>query len=141
MSGKPKQKVYEYTQTGKFVRTYDSQAEAREVNFSNVKGKKPVFQYKEHRLLDNGNVLVKERIGRDAIKSLLRRESNEFLKDYKSPKVKLLNLDNKVIATFKNTNIASKLTGIPESTIANQISSKYDNVGWTDRGLLFRSND
>ena len=68
-------------------------------------------------------------------------DTTTVVKDYKSPKVKLLNLDNKVIATFKNTNIASKLTGIPESTIANQISSKYDNVGWTDRGLLFRSND
>lgn len=138
MSGRPKQRVYEYSKDGKFLGTYESQAEARGKYYPNDIGKRPLFEYDDYHILNNENVLCRERLGRTGIKRLYKRLNNQFITDETEP-IKVINLDNEVIARFKNIRIAYRITNVPYGTIHSQLNSKKKvDPYFTKEGLLFR---
>jgi hypothetical protein len=149
MSGRPKQKRYEYNQDGKFIREYVCENDIRKEYYAEDKGKRPLFgttktnhkgkvysyNYSYH-ILKNNNIIVKERIGREGIKNLIKHINNDFVKIYNKKKINVINLDNEIIASFISENIAAKMTNIPISTIHNQLTK---GKGFsTDRGLIFK---
>lgn len=149
MSGRPKQKRYEYNQEGKFIREYECENDIRKEYYSQDKGKRPLFgttrtNYKGktysytylYHILKNNNIIVKERIGRIGIKNLLRHINNDFVNISNKKKINVINLDNEIIASFVNINIASKMTNIPLSTIHSQLTKSKGFS--TDRGLIFK---
>jgi len=143
MSGRPKQKRYEYDQNGKFIKQFECENDIRKQYYSKDVGKRPLFggnKYNyDYHILKNNNIIVKERIGRIGIKNLLRRINNDFVNISNEKKINVYNLDNKIVASFINMNIAAKMTGIPLQTIHSQVNR---GKGYsTDRGLIFKYDE
>ncbi len=142
MSGRPKQKRYQYNSEGKFLKEFDCEDDIRKTYYSKDKGKRPLFRNncleREYHLLPNNDLIFKERTGRKLVQHINNYINNEYVnaEKYKTPAVRLVNLDNKTIARFINTNIASKLTGISESTILHNLEAKGNKL--TKRGLIFK---
>ena len=124
MSGRAKQKVYLYGESGTFIREFQSETEASKHFYGN---KRPLFQNKEHHLISNFSILLKERIGRDNVKKLFRKINSPFITIRANEKpVECLNLNNEVIATYKGAHIASLLSNVPKATIYHQLETgKY----------------
>lgn len=142
MSGRPKQVRYQYSKDGKFLNQFDSETDVRKKYYSNDKGKRPLFgtkgYIKEYHILPDNTFLTKERIGRTGIREINKRiDSKLFLDiDNNDTKIKVFNLDNKIIASFVSIKIASKMTNIPFGTIYSQL--KDDRGKFTHSGLIFK---
>ena len=135
MSGRPKQNVFQYDTNGKFIKSYECINDARKRYYFNDKGKRPMFTEKDYHVLPDNTYLVTERIGRDAIKLLVKKSKSEFIKINEEKTIKLFNLDNREIARFASISIAHKLTNIPISTIFHQVN---DGKGFTKTDLIFK---
>jgi hypothetical protein len=124
MSGRAKQKVYLYGESGIFIREFQSEVEAATHFYGS---KRPLFQKKEHHLIGDYGILLKERIGRDNVKKLFRKINSPFITTRANEKpVECLNLNNEVIATYKGAYIASLLSNVPKTTIYHQLETgKY----------------
>lgn len=144
MSGRPKQKRYQYDRNGRFIREFESESDCRREYYSNITGKYPMFNRngvkfdREYHILPDDTFLFKERVGRVGVRDLKRRlDSKEFLNiNFKEPRIKCLNLDNKVVATFANINIAHKMTNIPIGTIWHSLKARQTNS--SSRNLIFK---
>lgn len=127
MAGKPKIEVYEYTKQGSFVKKYISLSEVTESHYSDKKGKYPLFRNKNDRchILPNGNMLVKSRIGREAIRREYTIAKNPLI-NYNSSvmhekQVRCYDALGKKIATFENPYIASVLLNLRHSTVYSML--------------------
>jgi hypothetical protein len=141
MSGRPKVKRFEYDSNGKYIKEYDCENDVRKSHYPNDIGKRPLFTNKQlihnYHILPNGNFVTKERIGRKGIIEIQKRLNNDFIKIKNNDKnINVYNLDNKIIATFANIQIASKLSNIPIGTIHHQLNTKVNK--FTERGILFK---
>lgn len=141
MSGRPKIKVYEYQQDGKFVETYECMNDARRKYWPADKGQRPLFKNGNYTYdfvkLPNGNVLVQNRVGRDNIKVMIKRANSPWIDESHDNKyIQVLNMDKKVIATFKNIRIASTMTNISQATIHHSLNDSKGCIGKS--GLLFQ---
>lgn len=133
MSGKAKQKVYQYTAQGKFIQEFESETSAAIRCYGS---KRPLFQTKDYHLTIN-TILVKEKIGRDAVKKLFRKINSPFITTRSDDKIiECLNLNNEVIATYKGLHIASLLSNVAKATIFNQL--KNNKCSHTNIDLIFR---
>lgn len=142
MAGRIKQEVYLYDTDGKYLRKFESCSE-----FSRT------FQFPENLFsrdfdvyeFEDGRVAATYRIGRKGIEAWRRYKNSEYTKEYRGRKiaetvyketdslkeVELINLDEEVIATFKNEYFAKKLLGV--------VSNKRLHVKYYDeKGLKFR---
>lgn len=125
MAGNPPIKVYQYNKDGKFLKMFDSIQDVRKEYYKEDSGKRPFFRFKSlYTILPDNTIVCKEKVGREFVKHVFKRLSNPFVRlDETSPLIKLFNIDNKVIATFKDIMIASKLTGISYRTIYAQLNT------------------
>lgn len=131
MSGRVKQKVYQYDIKGKFIQEFESEAEAARKYYGD---KRPLFQIKNYHLTSSVDILVKERIGRSAIKILFRKINSPFITSAATKPVECLNLNNEIIAVYKNAHLASLLSGIDRTTIDHQLKTGKS----TNKDLFFR---
>ena len=143
MSGRPKNRVYQYDKDGMFLQTFECENDIRKKYYQTDKGKRPLFTNTtkyvniKYHILPDETLLFKERIGRTGVKEFNKRLNDEFLKlSTKNKTVRVFNLDNKEIARFINMNIASKMTGIPIGTIHHSL---YDGKQkFSHRNLIFK---
>jgi len=146
MSGRPKQKCYQYDSSGKFIKVYDSNAEVLGKYFSHIKGKRPLFisytkekiYRKDYIVLPDNTFLTKARIGREGIRDIKKRIGNPFLKPSNTV-IDVYNLDNELVASFNGLNIASNLCNIPKGTIYSQLTKSVNKAAESNSsGLLFK---
>lgn len=129
-----KQKVFLYGKTGCFIREFQSETDASVYYYNN---KRALFQYNSHHLISDSCILLKERIGRDAVKKLFRKINSPFITTRSDDKlIECLNLNNEVIATYKGLHIASLLSNVPKPTIFNQLKNNKGSHVKID--LMFR---
>jgi len=128
MAGKKPKKIFEYTPNGKYVQTFETMSDCRRVHFSHIRGKIPILRLEKlgtkYTILENGNILVKERIGRDKIKFLLRVDKSEYCTnlietDYNP--IEVYNLEGVLLLEARNMNVLTKMTGISGATVSNQL--------------------
>ena len=71
MSGRPNQKVFEYTTEGMYIRSYESISELRKEYYSTDKGVRPIFVNKvedyDFHVTPKNTIVLKERPYRDSI--------------------------------------------------------------------------
>jgi len=143
MSGRVKQKVYEYTKTGKYVRDYESISEYREIYFSKDQGKRPIFTHTElgmdYNVIDE-IIILKERPGRETIKLLYFIHNSKYCNTGIDRPVQVFNLKNELIAEFKNTVLLLKLMPhLSQVTVSHQLNRKTSNPHKSRRlGLTFK---
>ena len=134
MSGRAKQKVYLYGESGIFIREFQSETEAATHFYGS---KRPLFQNKDYHLHGNCAILLKDRIGRANVKKLFRKINSPFITIRADEKpVECLNLNNEVIATYKGVHIASLLSNVPKATIYHQLENNKGS--YTKIDLIFR---
>lgn len=147
MSGRPKNKVYHYTEDGKFIKVFNCENDVKREYYpntnrplfvrqsSNKDGKKYYYNYETIQLLDN-TIISKIRIGREGVRDFIKKSKSPFTNIQDNERIiEAYNLDNKVIATFKGLHVASKMTNIPASTIHHQVTR---NSKHTQSDLIFR---
>ena len=137
MPGRPKKRVYEYSEDGKFIQTYECENDVRRKYYSRDRGNRPLWRENaNYHKLSNGNFITQERIGRVGINEINRRLKCDFLKiDHSSKPINCYNIDGVKIATFVDFKAAYKLTKIPATTIYHQLNSRI--TDFTDRGIIF----
>lgn len=151
MSGRPKKKVHVYSLKGKYIESFNSIAEYRQLYFPEIKGVKPIFdKYLYHPkkgiihfTIVNGTIAFDTRYGRDITKQVLAIYNSPFCKNSDENKpIIVLNLEQRKIAEFKNQRILLKmLPYIDESTLHSQL---YENNGAkiiNKLGLFFKFKD
>ena len=85
----------------------------------------------KYSVLDNGNFLVKERLGRSRIKFLRRLHESDYCTDLINREkriIQVFNLEGKLLLEARNLNILVKLTNIPRSTISQALRFNYSNL-------------
>lgn len=129
MSGRPKQKVYEYTHEGVYLRAYDSISEARQKNYPLDKAPRPMFLSNElghecHIMEDT--ILFKERVYRDDVAFICAILKSEFCNMNKSKpgKVQVFNIKGELLAEFENMNLAIKMMPHINQTVINRHIAK-----------------
>jgi hypothetical protein len=121
MSGLPKQKQYQYSAEGKFLREFDSLTEViKQYNFT----KGNFYGGKDYKLMSDGTYISHYRIGREKLKKQIRINNCKYCNvEYSTSKgIEVYNLKNEKIAEFRNLAIAIKLTNISASTIVHSAS-------------------
>jgi len=127
-----RQKVYHYGSSGTFIQEFQSETEASKYMYNN---KRPLFQTTNYHLIGTMSILLKERIGRDAVKKLFKKINSPYITIRANEKsVECLNLNNEVIATYKGAHIASLLSGVSRTTIEHQLKTCKN----TNKDLFFR---
>jgi hypothetical protein len=115
MSGKEKNKVFVYTIDGKFKEKHESTMDfCRKYNYS--KSVLSTGNRNKYVLTECGHVAVLERIGKQAVRDLIKRHNSPYiLKARRSDKysnVEIYNLDNELIATFSDITYFRKLVNL-----------------------------
>lgn len=115
MAGRPAQKIYEYNFSGEYLRSYDSIQEARQRYYSEDTGSRPIFVKQElgeeYHITFEDTILLKNRIGRDNIKFLLRVVQSEYynLATPDDQPIQVFNIKDELLAEFPSAYIATKL--------------------------------
>jgi hypothetical protein len=115
MAGRERNKVFVYSVDGKFKEKHESSADfCRKYNYStNVLSTNNKNKYI---LTDCGHLAVLQRIGKQAVRDLVRRHNSPYiLKARRSKKytnVEIYNLDNELIATFSDITYFRKLVNL-----------------------------
>ena len=129
--GRKRQKVYQYDKEGKFIRSYETIADARKEFYNDVNGVYPMFRDgADYHILPDDTVLVKERIGREGIVHMLNVINNPLV--YEEDDVKpftIYNISGEPVASFINIKAATVLTDMTYQQIYNHLNYKRkDNV-------------
>ena len=136
--GRFKIKVYQYSNIGKYLRSWESMAEIRNYYFSHISGKMPLFKTDDTTMvLPDGTILSKQKIGRVGVDEFLRKKDNPYLNSYKlqnNNKVLIYNLNNELIAEFNNHKICTNLLNISNNDLLRKL--KRQSVG--KDGLIFK---
>lgn len=139
---KAKQKIYQYSPAGKFIKEYESQSEVRKKYFSNDIGVRPIIRNNEYEILPDNSIITKKRVGKAAVKNIWKVANNPFIKlGYNNDAVNVYNLKEVLIAKFASIKIASLLTNIPTSTIYSQVYSSTTKIVKNKSGLLFKLDE
>lgn len=134
-SGRKKVKMYQYDSNGKYMRSYESQSEVREIYFKHIKGKRPLLhRSNRYELLPDGTFISNERIGRDEILRLEKVKNCPFCrKQILEKSFSVYNLLGNKIGTFYSQGNASKLLNIKPDIINYRLNHgkeipKIDNL-------------
>lgn len=117
MSGRPNQKVFEYTTEGVYIRSYESISEYREERYPDDIGKRPIFVHKieglDFHFTKDDTILLKERPGREKIVFIYKIWTSKLCNFNKSKEdgkpIQMFNLKNELIAEFASTKVAKVL--------------------------------
>lgn len=131
MSGRAKQKVYQYDGKGTFIQEFESEAVASRRYYGD---KRPLFQTKDYHLTDPTSILLKKRIGRDNVKKLFKKINSPYITCAITKPVECLNLNNEIVATYRGAHFAALLSGVDRGTIDHQLKSGKS----TNKDLFFR---
>lgn len=144
MAGRPKMKMYEYDNNGKFIQIYETQ---QDVFNKYYKGRKrPLLREgKEYGILPNGHYICDKQIGRDRIQKIQRIEGSKYVaraSEKKRP-VAVYNLAGEKIATFRSIYMASVLTNIDYTSIQHsaRATPKTKKKFTRNLELIFRYDD
>ena len=135
MAGKKPVEIFEYNSEGEFVRKFKTQVECRIFHYAHIEGKIPILRLKrmniKYSVLDNGNFLVKERLGRSRIKFLRRLHESDYCTDLINREkriIQVFNLEGILLLEARNLNVLTKLTNIPQGTISQQLSRGVQSI-------------
>ena len=124
MAGRKPVEIFEYNSEGEFVRKFKTQSECRIFHYAHIEGKVPILRLKrmniKYSVLDNGNFLVKERLGRSRIKFLRRLHESDYCTDLINREkriIQVFNLEGKLLLEARNINVLTKLTNISQTTV------------------------
>lgn len=126
MSGREKIKVFQYNRVGRFIRSYQSISEVRDLYYPDTVGKYPMFvKNEEYHLLPDDTIVVKHRIYRDDVVKMFYRMDNPliFTENDIDP-IDVFNMDGDLIATFINPRTASILTGFSDASIYSSLNRR-----------------
>lgn len=124
MAGKPKQKIYQYTEEGKFVKSYSSQTEVKIKYFNNPQY--PLFVNIDYEII-NFDYFFKEKVGRNYVKKLHKMLNSIYVPKKKLNKVQpfqVFNLKGDLLATFESDFAFAVLCGLSLSTANAQIKKE-----------------
>lgn len=148
MAGRTPIEMFEYTSNGKYIRKFKNQAKCREYYFPHIAGKIPILRFKKmgikYTVLNNGNFLVKERLGRDNIRFLRRVHESEYCTDLitKNKKiVQVFNLEGKLLLEARNMNILTKMTNIPQGTINQALKANSKQVPRSEFSFKYKETE
>jgi hypothetical protein len=135
MAGRPKVKVYAYSEEGPFLKAYPSMVEFRKDYYPTDSSKRPLFTYRErqvdyHYNAAEGVIATTARPGRELIKLIAAIHHSEFCKLQDTPTITkqkaviVKNLRGEIIAEFSSRRLAVKM--MPD--FAQAITSQLRNV-------------
>lgn len=151
MPGRKPKKVFVYNEDGSYICTFLNINEFRTVYFPKDVGKRPLFINKvrdipyEH-IRDASVIAYLERVYRDDTIYNLAIINSEFCKKQDKEDnraVQVFNLENELIAEFKNARLCKKLmTNINQSTISRQLKSDHKNkVNHSELKFKYKDNN
>tara|TARA_R110000744_G_scaffold344063_3_gene449310 strand:+ start:92 stop:529 length:438 start_codon:yes stop_codon:yes gene_type:complete len=145
MSGRPKQKVYQYDSKGKYIKTWDCKRDVIREYYPNDKGLRPLLSRNPTETLKRDSTVISlSKIGRIGTLEFLKRKNNPYVDRsagggaVSDKGVEVYNLDNDMIASFKDWDIASKMMKIGKGSLWGKIQ---ETSGFDTNGLLFKLKD
>ena len=145
MAGRPKQKVYQYDSSGKYIKTWECKRDVVKAYYPNDKGMRPLLKRNETELLKKDNTVISlNKIGRAGTLEFLKRKNNPYVDRpagggaVSGRVLDIYNLDNEKIASFKDWDIASKMLKISKGSLFSKLKSS---AGFDTDGLLYKLND
>tara|TARA_R110000868_G_scaffold177798_3_gene416923 strand:+ start:3714 stop:4136 length:423 start_codon:yes stop_codon:yes gene_type:complete len=137
MSGRPKQKQYQYSKEGKFLKEYDSLTNAENA-YKLTKGN--FYSGKEYRLMPDETFICNRRVGRDAIIKFYRIEKCPFCKknDKRSKTIEVFNLLGEKLAEFNSLATLGKMTGKNIVTIFSRTSTGNKYLSKNGDDLIYK---
>jgi hypothetical protein len=141
MSGRPKQRIYQYDIDGKFIQMYNSISEVKLKYFNNTQY--PIFQSnKEYEFLED-SYFFKEKVGREKVRETHAIENSRFISKKKLIKafpIEVYNLKGELLATFTSEFAMTVLTNISRGTVWNQLNNNRKECR-KKGGLIFKKCD
>lgn len=142
MSGRLKQKVYEYDLTGKFIKEYESIREYCRIFYPEDKSLRPIFVYNELGFKYNifyNSIIFLERPGKKNIQLIISIHNSPFCNSLIGNPVEVLNYKNEIIAEFSNRDLLLKLMpSISSATLSKHLQGKSSGNSKGKTGLKFR---
>lgn len=136
MGGRLKQKQYQYSKEGKFLREFESLSEV--VGYYNLK--KGLFYQNEDKVkrMDDNTWICQNRIGREAIVKLEKIYNCPYCtSDWSTQKpIEIYNLLGKKLAEFNSFATFEKMTGIPRTTALCRANSGNKTLPKTKENTL-----
>jgi hypothetical protein len=131
MPGKKPIKVYQYEDTGKYVRNFASLSDCRAVLWPEIKGKKPILVLERLGLryskTPTGGYVFEQRVPRDTIQHIRRIENSIYCSKVITDREKIIqvfNLEGTLLLEARNINVLVKMTGVDDVTVLNQLAGK-----------------
>ena len=149
-SGRKTIKIYEYSLEGKFINSYDSISEFRNKYYSKVLGKKPLFNSTvkgvEYHLTNDNTISFKQKVYRDDVLfyiTILNSHYCNLQKLGNNKIVQMFNLNDELLAEFKNKYVAAKLMAgkVSKTTIYRQLNKTRANRYYKDLEFKFKYKD
>lgn len=147
MSGRLKQKVYEYDLKGKFIRDYESVNDYRKLYFPNdsINSKRPIFNYTEldikYNIYDD-TIIFLTRPGRKTIQLIVAIDNSKYCNTIKGKPVEVLNLKDEIVAEFANRDVLLKMMPhVCQATLSRHLGGLRDIKNKGQLGLKFRFKD
>ena len=145
MSGRPKQKVYQYDSKGKYIKTWESRRSVVRAYYPNDKGVRPLLARNSTELLKKDDTVISlSKIGRTGTLEFLKRKNNPYVDRpagggaISGKELEIYNLDNEKIAAFKDWDIAAKIMKMDKGILYNKVQKAS---GFDSNGLLFKLKD
>lgn len=145
MAGRAPHKVFEYDLEGNYIQSYDNIHLVRAKYYPDDLGTRPIFVKQElgedYHITAIGTILVKNRIGRDNIKFLLRRVQSEYsyLSLWEDRPVEVYNIRGEKLAEFPNALVCAKLMPyIDYGTIMRHLRSPRKSRYYKGLDLTFK---
>ena len=141
MAGRKKIGIYHYTEKGKFIRSYDSCSELREIWYDGTKF--PLFTKSNiyHRL-PNGDLIFKERVGRQKVIFYHEVDINIYTNRSNTlgvnKPVACYDLLGREIGRFRNIVDASTMTGYNYGTIMGGCKASSTKMPHNKNRVKFR---
>lgn len=138
MAGRPKRRIYQYSNDYKYMRFYETQMEVFNKYYDGKKG--DLFQNKNYKELPDGTYVSWYKIGRVGLKYHIRRDNCPFITKNKTDRpFAAFNMDGEKVARFENIRVFKALTGGRASEVYNSLL--YGRKGTTKSNLIYEWDD
>lgn len=137
MAGREKQKQYQYSKEGKFLKEYESLAKVLE-KYNKSKGN--FYGEKSYRLMEDETIICQNRPGREAIKRIYRIENCPFCNtlNKNSKIIEVYNLLGRKIAEFESLELVCKMTGVDQSTVFSRATKGNKTLTKNGNDLIYK---
>jgi hypothetical protein len=139
MAGRPKMKMYEYDQNGRFVCEYPTQYEVF-VKYYEGKKRPLIRKGEQYAILPNGHFIANYRIGRERLMYYEKAKASKYVSTAGEIRKNVVayNLLGERVATFRSVHMAALITGIGRSTIVAALRPSSKRKTTKSLDLLFR---